>query len=1408
MLRRLALVLSAAFMLAIANPGEAQAPTAWPAPLRDWVDWVKHGHESASCPALVGQEASEGDDSNGKLCAWPGALAIAATDTGARFSGRWTVYAKSAVPLPGDADNWPQGVRVNGAAMPVVPDGQGRPAVWLEPGTHAIEGSIPWVRRPESIPVPIEIAWVSLSVDGAAIQAINREDASLWLGQAESAPQEADAIELQVYRHLADGIPAMLTTRIDFGISGEGREASFGKPLPEGYEPVALFGELNARLEADGTLKVQLRPGNYTLTLVARAQQPLVEAQRPPHAEPWPDQEIWSYAGDARLRLAQPRAEQPIDPAQAGVPAEWQALPAFLVEAEGMFALDERSRGLSTEDQNQLQLVRELWLDFDGGRYRARDQVTGTMVRDWRLDVAEPYRLLRATEHGEGVLVTRGQDTSRSGVELRNPTVNVAASASIEGGSGTLPVTGWQQTFDSVSTTLHLPPGYRLYAAVGADRADGAWFSRWNLLDVFVVAVATLLAGWLGGRVLGALTLGYLVLGYQEWDAPRAALFVAIVLALLVKLLPAAGALTRKLGIVRALSLFVLALVALSFAAGELRLALYPQLEQGSPLRGEYDYASSLGGSMVRDMVPQAQYKAPMAPPPPPAPMAEAEQKLESIEVTGSRVKRTDVETSQPVFTLSRGDSQKRSRAQRYANNTLIQSGSGEPDWRWGDVQLAWSGPVLASQTVRLVISPPWLTRLTRVLLVGLMAAMLFRLAQVVWPSVSVRGMRSAAGLALVMLAVGIAPVARAQSTPSDELLEELRNRVLEAPRCAPTCAQLASAEVIAEGDRVRVALEFHAAERVGVPLPGAEALLQTTSLTVDGADAGGVHRDAQGRSWILLSRGVHRVELGALAAEVDRIGLSFPLKPARVQFSGQGWEAGGVRDQRLLTDTLELTRLARKPGTAAAPGVAQQFPAFVRVRRQLELGLDWTVHTVVERIAPRDGAYSVRVPLIPGERLVSSEFKVVDGAAEVPLAADAGSVGFESQLDRSDSITLEAPPLAQRAEVWQVTVGPVWHVTPSGSPAVRAQGAPADSWVYEFDPLPGERVTLAVTRPEAVAGGTLALDSVTMTSAYGKRAVTHDLNLRLRSTQGGQHVISLPPGAEVLALVVDNETLNLRPQDGKLTLPVRPGAQSVSVRLRETDELGLVSRLPAIDLGLAASNVQLVLNLPEDRWLLASAGPRVGPAVLYWGELAVMALVAFALSRTRRTPLRFHDWLLLGIGFSTFSWLALVIVVLWLFALDARARDQSTISDGVFNLRQLGLLLLTFVAAVALVSSIPQGLLGTPDMHVTGNGSTANSLRWFQDRIEHALPEARAVSLPMWSYKVAMLAWALWLAVALVRWLRWAYASYATGGYWRNTPTAARAPAQAATAAASGTADTSPAGSDPPAEGPKPGTP
>ena len=73
--------------------------------------------------------------------------------------------------------------------------------------------------------------------------------------------------------------------------------------------------------------------------------------------------------------------------------------------------------------------------------------------------------------------------------------------------------------------------------------------------------------------------------------------------------------------------------------------------------------------------------------------------------------------------------------------------------------------------------------------------------------------------------------------------------------------------------------------------------------------------------------------------------------------------------------------------------------------------------------------------------------------------------------------------------------------------------------------------------------------------------------------------------------------------------------------------------------------------------------------------------------------------------------------------------------------------------------------------MQIAGNGSTLESLRWTADRVAGALPRPLVLSVPLLVYRLAMLAWALWLATALLGWIRQGWHALGTGGLWRPRP-------------------------------------
>src|SRR5262249_12602598 len=142
-------------------------------------------------------------------------------------------------------------------------------------------------------------------------------------------------------------------------------------------------------------------------------------------AEPWPRQEIWSYQDETALRSTRVEG-QPTDAAQAGVPDDWRELPAFALDDSQGLAIEQGTRGSEGGQGDQVQVQREIWLDFDGRGLNVSDHLSGTLRRSQRLDVGAPWQLQRA-DQGETPLLVTGGERGRTGVELREAQLDLRA---------------------------------------------------------------------------------------------------------------------------------------------------------------------------------------------------------------------------------------------------------------------------------------------------------------------------------------------------------------------------------------------------------------------------------------------------------------------------------------------------------------------------------------------------------------------------------------------------------------------------------------------------------------------------------------------------------------------------------------------------------------------------------------------------------------------------------------------------------------------------------------------------------------------------------------------------------------------------------------------------------------------
>ena len=1345
-----------------------------PEVLRPWVPWVLQSDEAlaARCPMLAGQE----DET---ACLWPARLELKVDGRGGAFSQEWQIYNHGLVGLPGGDEHWPLDVKVDGRPARVMDRDDG-PMLWLEPGRHRVSGRFAWDSLPESLDIPKETGLVTLVTAGRRVAFPLRDgEGRLFLGKkaAEASEEsEADSVDISVHRKLTDDVPLLLTTRLVLAVSGKNRELTLGRSLPVDFEPMSVEGELPLRFERDNRLRIQARPGSWTITIVARRVQAQKTITRPVPDGLWKEgEEVWVFEARPDLRVVNLEGATVIDPAQTTLPGEWRGFPAYALAPGATLSLAEQRRGDAQPAPDRLNLARQLWLDFDGQGMSVQDDITGQFTRAWRLEMDAETQLGRVTVNGQDQFITRLGPNGLEGVELRAGQVTIETQSRVERAGPSFPAVGFAHDFESVSARLHVPPGWQLAHASGVDKVGNTWISRWTLMDLFILLLVALatgrLYGWWAGALAG-LTLG---LTLVEFDAPRTIwLWVIFVEALLRALRE--GRLLFGVRLARLGVWVALLIIAVPFAMQQARRGMHPGLEgEGAKMevqRRQSLYALKRDAAFGRDADEPGFIGA-----------VSAHKDGTVHRYTMDELAPGEMAKNQAASAGSlRAKARKATSAQnlaQYDPATVVQTGQGVPRWDAQDLaELHFSGPVSRGQTLHLYLLPPWLNSLlafARVLLLaGLTWLLLRRPLRLLGGWLERRPLL--AGLLLLLLLPAPA-LAKDGDGPSPELLTELKTRLLEVPACTPDCVAINDLILEATPGELRLRLKISAAAKTGVALPGGASSWTPTEVRVDGKPALALRREDKGDLWLALEPGVFTVELLGPLPNRDSVQIPLPQVPRHASGKARGFSIDGIHEDGAVDESIVLNReesavAEKSTGESREESATPVLPPFLRVERTLALGLKWEAHTRVLRQTPEGSPVTVEIPLLAGESVTTPGIRVERERAAVSLSFGPTDkeIEWQSTLAQAPVLKLRADPTqANRwSETWRLQLGPTWHASFAGIPPVHA-GAITAAREPEWRPWPGEEVVITLDKPKGVGGQTLTVDSSQLEIVPGLRSSQMTLTLELRSSRGTLHRLGLPEGALVESLLRDNTNQPLRQEGNQLVLDVLPGRHFFKVALRQSAGLSLLFRAPQVDLGLPSTNCRVTIDLQAaPRWLLWLAGPRLGPRVHVWSALVVLALLGWALARSRLTPLRTHDWILLGLGLLQLGLPEALLLPVALLALGKRSQQSEPGRAWLYDLGQLALLVLLIVAGVTLVAAVEKGLLQTPEMQVMGNGSGPNQLNWYLDRIGGVLPRPAVLSLPMFAYRAAMLAWALWLALACVRWARWIWATFKQHGLWQ----------------------------------------
>lgn len=1355
------------------TPGEI------PEPLKPWVPWVLHDQTELECAQHQGAH----------ICQWPQLLSVDAQAGQGTFS--LSLWAEGArwVELPGGAQHWPQGVKVDGLDAIVVASEDGHPKLKVSAGEHKITGQWRWSEPPQVLQIPQSVALVRLSALGRVVEQPRQDDTGrLWIQESNLGAEEgadasdADTLRGSIYRKIIDGVPMKVTTLVELNVSGRARELSLGTVMLPKTRHVAVRSPLPTQLMPDGQVKVYARPGTHKIEVDSyiTASVERLEVPAPPSAQ-FEAQEIWLWQPDEALRSVELDGLTTIDAGRTTLPQDWRGALTMLAKPKESLSLTTTRRGQGASNPNMFRLNRVLWLDTDGDGFTVQDQLSGKLNQGWRVDFGPQGTLGRVAKQGasEGLLITT-QD-GHQGVELRESQVQLVAESRIESGASGLNAVGWEHDVQSLNATLNLPPGWSLMAARGVDKVDRTWVDSWSLFEFFVLLMIAFAMGKLFGWPWGVIAALAMVLAHGYEDAPRYVWFHLLAGLALLRVVP-----ERQRWIKRGLLAYVgvasvvLVVILGGFAREQIRYALHAQI---SPQRWDNSVAREAmiaPTSSFRDADEEIGLQSEL--------QDGISQKV--MEKSDGKLRKQRMLASYSSQSSSSNDWLDNVAIQQVDPNEVVQTGPGLPSWSWSSWQLQWSGPVAKDHQIKLWLLSPTMAALWRILSVFFFVLMALVLANPGRFALSSRGRRAqfelVGGLkrilvpgaligALAGVMIGASPqAAYAQAEPSDELLSQLKARLIEAQRCDGPCVLVSKMDIKVQGQQVELRAEVHAQRLGALSLPGPVSALVPQLVQVDGVEVTGMRRESGGMLLARIPKGRHEVFMRArlAASQVVTIQLDAAQLPRYVEFSSEDWGIDGLDRFNKPDSSLQLTRKAKQESpqqlTAPQQGSEKELPPWFFVQRVVSLALPWQTRTTITR-EDAERPQLVKIPLLPGESVTTDGIRVEAGEALVQFGRGVQVVEYVSNFEQSEQLTLVAAKDKPWSETWLLECTRIWRCDYEGLAPVHVVGAQG---VFEpmWKPWPEESVTLKISKPKGAPGASATVSSVSYRYTPGERLSSAELTVHVRASQGGWQRITLPQGAQLQEVLVRGKPNNIQPKDGVLALDLIPGEQTLVVRWQQPTGGGMIERVPVVDLGSAATNVEIEVRMERQRWLLWAFGPSWGPAILFWSHLVWMVFLALILGRLKHLPVRTYEWVLLSLGMSQLPMLAIVMVVIWFVAMSWREATPE-LSWWSFDLRQLVLVGLTLGMVGILYGAVHVNLLVDVDMQVRGYNSSQSLLRWYTDRIDGATPSAGIISVPLLVWRGLMLVWALWMVSTLLRWIPWGWRRFGAQGFWRPVP-------------------------------------
>ncbi len=744
------------------------------------------------------------------------------------------------------------------------------------------------------------------------------------------------------------------------------------------------------------------------------------------------------------------------------------------------------------------------------------------------------------------------------------------------------------------------------------------------------------------------------------------------------------------------------------------------------------------------------------------APSSLAEEKVE---------RRKMYKSKKQNIMLNQNISLKDEKMQRYQSinvaKNVVQTGLGFPTWGFSSsqiIRISQDGPISEASGLKVILMSPFVNLCLAFIRFILSLYVLFVLLDKKIENNLLSKFNSKTIISLLAICFMFSPInARAENYPSKEILNDLMEKltVKEPSKCLPECISYPLAEIYNNDNELTIKLKAYALEEVVAPLPSLRAdgfgYVKVKSVIINGKKDIALTKYNNSLGALLL-KGENIIEMNVLLDDTsERFVLTSEFKINRIYNKLKDFNynesQGGIQ-------TVQINRLNKKIiEKEKSDAMKMPIKSFFTVKRNFDIGTLWQVETFVVRENEFSKSESIDIPLIEGEKVISQEGTLSKDKIKLAFAPNEREKSFVSLLPVENVIEISSPKtLDKYKEIWQFNVDNSWSFNYQGLKPIVGK---SNNTI--FHPLENQKLTFNVFRPNSVEGNVVTFDKVSSNIDIAKDMLKVNLNLNLRSSEGGFHKIKFPKTAEIESLNVNSNPYPISIKDDMLVVPVIQGINYVMVEFNINQKLETIFKSPLVDLMSPSVNIEQKINF--SRWIFYAKGPLKGSVVMFWSMLPIWFVFSIMLGYFKIYPMKSWQWFLLFLGLSQVNFVINFVIISWFIFMGLRDKYSDKIKYK--NLVQCLLAFLTIMFVVCLFVSIKSGLLGSPNMMIRGGGFNDN-LFWYADASEGVIPEIMIISFSQMIYKAVMLLWSMWIALSFVKWIKWGINSYAKDGIWK----------------------------------------